>query len=258
MLQTNAFNYRCMCGKIFKTERRFKMHNTMCHIKLFSQSSQEREDEEREINEVPSQLEMYKIIIAQQREIDNLKTMLSNLERTGTTQKKKKTDIISYLNEKYQPEIDAHDWLKQLSFDENHYGILCDTGFADSVIASFQDNMTVQGSQVLPIQGFTQKSGILFKYENKTWSAVTNSDFKQFMEIIFPIILKRHKSWESTYLTDITNEKQQDMLLDRMNRIFCLPPYTDSNRDTRIKSGVYNFIKKKLPVESNITLSYDV
>ena len=118
--------------------------------------------------------------------------------------------------------------------------------------------MTVKGSCVLPIQGFTQKQGILFQYENKSWSAVTISDFKKIMEVLFPIVLKCHKVWEISTITDISNEKQQERMMDRLNRIFCIDVYNVTNRDAKIKTAIYNFIKKKLQIESNITLNYDV
>ena len=258
MLQDQAFKFKCSCGKLFKSEKRFNSHNAMCSLKMFSQNKREREDEEAEISEIPSQLEMYKLIIAQQREIDSLKKMVQNMEKHGTSTAKKKTDIISYLNMKYKPEQDIIDWLKKFDYNNDHYEILCNSSYLDSVIAAFQDNMTVKGGCILPIQGFTQKAGILFKYENKSWSAVTISDFKKIMEIIFPIILRRHKVWEKSAITDITNERQQDQMLDRLNRIFCLESYSVNNRDSKLKTAIYNFIKKKLQIESNITLSYDV
>ncbi len=256
--QDQIFKYKCMCGKLFKSEKRFNSHSALCSLKLFSQTKLERDDEEAEINEIPSQLEMYKLIISQQREIESLKKIVQNLEKNGISTTKKKTDIISYLNSKYKPEQDINDWLKTFNYDDEHYEILCSTSYLDSIIAAFQDNMTHKGSSVLPLQGFTQKQGILFKYENKSWSAVTISDFKKIMEVLFPIVLKRHKVWEKSTITDITNEKQQEQIMDRLNRIFCLDAYNVTNRDAKIKTAIYNFIKKKLQIESNITLSYDV
>ena len=64
MLQDQAFKFKCSCGKLFKSEKRFNSHNAMCSLKMFSQNKREREDEEAEISEIPSQLEMYKLIIA--------------------------------------------------------------------------------------------------------------------------------------------------------------------------------------------------
>ena len=254
----SGFKYRCSCGRLFKTEKRFENHNLICSVKTFSQNKSQREDEEEEMNEVPSQLEMYKLIVAQQREITKLKNIVKSLSKNNASGTKKKTDIISYLNSNHKPDLSIGEWLSEFKYTDDHYEILCTTGYVDSVVAAFQDNMTVKGNSVLPIQAFTQKQGILFKHEDKSWSAVTVSDFKKIMETIFTIILRRHKVWEKSAITDITNEKQQEKMLDRLNRIFCLDTYAVSNRDTKIKGEIYSFIKKKLHVEPNITLSYDI
>lgn len=178
---------------------------------------------------VPSNNELYDIILQLSRKCDNLQIEVNHLKSQFTT--KLKRDISEYLQYDTRQKYTFLDWVKTFTITDEILTIIFETDLTEGIKKCIDDRLQLEGVFSIPIRVFKEKPDWIFVYTNEPiknesdtneheekvkcspveirlgvdskellktprWRMVTKSDFFRIKEYISEKIIIKFYSWE--------------------------------------------------------------
>ena len=232
--QTVASTRRCKhCGKEFKAAARLQNHEEICRARslLGSEGS----------DDAVSGEELLAMVRLQRKEIEWLKKELGFAKRGEV--KQKKVEILSWLDENIKPETTYLEFIERIQGSVANIETVFDHGYLHATALLVGDSYEANNGSANPLYAFSQKEGQLFCYTGERWRLLTPGMWDQVCILLKKIQMSAFEEWKAREITDIYETKQQNLWLDRMQRLQCLPPYGCPSLANKLKKKIFQHIR---------------
>ena len=202
--------YTCKnCKKIYKR------YNYYCKHILLCEGIDNIHITDRNIDiENPSKIQqMLEYLIASNME---LKEQIKDLNREKSKYQNK-IDIISWLNQKYNPDITYIEFINSIVLKQKILLMLEDKNlqelFAEIIDKIFNKNI------LIPIKAFNIKENNIFIFIKNKWIKITNNDIKLFINKISNELLRNLNVWQIENSRQIENDNLSKLYIKFIKNI---------------------------------------
>jgi hypothetical protein len=151
-----------ICNKKFTRLTALRRHRGICE--LLNQSNRCQKADLEEIADLPPINELWSIVKTLVQENIKLKKDMEKIKNWVHT-KKKKINIINWLNENKKPVLTFQKWKLKINIYDSDLNLIFDNGFITGIVYILERNLIL--TEELPIRAFQQKSNCLYIYEDK-------------------------------------------------------------------------------------------
>lgn len=224
------------CTKEYSRKSSLNKHVLLCDF--LDKSKQEKKIEEEEINNLPSYKELVTIVQELALKNNRLEEKLSQMEKWIET-KKKRINVIQWLNQHTVPSITYTTWCQQIKVTSQNLTHLFDNTISDTAIKVIQENL----HDILPIYAFDQKTNVFYIFVDGVWTEMSNINLSNLLIKIQKRLLEEIDIWR------ISNQSQlmiNDKMSDTYNKTIMKLMNINSVQDGtvgKIKTGMYQMIK---------------
>jgi hypothetical protein len=253
------------CGKSYKLKANLNKHVILCEV--IEQTRKKKynniDAETSEVNdELPSQRQMYNIIIQLTLKCNKLEEKVEKMSRF-VDKKIKKINIIEWLNNNKFPEYNFDVLINKISLNQQDISIIFDKNMMEiiSILLSRElfDNEIIKNNNA-PIYATIQKNNYIYMYNknsntniNENWSELSREKLISFMNKFQNKIIKVLSEWKQQNKTQMNSS---DKLCEEYNKSLLKIMSTDFKNDiiyNKIKSLFYN----KLKVDMKTIIEYE-
>lgn len=194
-IQSNTSGYRCKsCDKTYTRKTAFQTHIVLCEFVHLSKRERKLDLEET-VTELPSQLQMFKIIQHLALKYDKLEEKLGFLQE-WIDKKKQKIDVLAWLScNNPCPDITFTELATKLIITQENITLLHDNPFQHVLQVIFNNTFASYHSTKLPIACFTQKTK-MYKFNDGIWSELTSEELISLFNIIQNRLIHELREWK--------------------------------------------------------------
>lgn len=252
-------NYICeYCSKKYTRKRYYQHHILICKLSKKDSKEYTKIIEENTIQKIPSQREMYEIIIDLNSKYERLQSEYHELKQF-VNNKRRQINIIEWLNQNSQLEMSFTDTFLNIELDENDLLKIFELDYVKGIcyiIMSYIENIKdrFQTGDV-PLRGFMQKDNTLYIYDNSdhnnnnynnyNWQIISNEIFNRFIRIIDHQLIQLFREWHiKTEL--VMNEDRFNELYIKNLKYITGGNFRDFEKNTKIQNLIYRSIRQNL------------
>lgn len=260
-------DYICeYCSKRYVRKGPYQHHILIC--KLSKKDSKEYTEnlERTTMQKIPSQKELYKIVIDLNNKYERLEREYHELKRY-VNNKRRQIDIIEWLNQNCLLEMSFSDIFMNIELDKNDILKVFELDYVKGVcdiIVCFMETVKQRfQSGEVPLRAFVQKEGVLYIYDcgasadigdeiddeigddGYKWQVLSSELLSRFVRVIDYQLMRLFREWHT--------ETERGMNEDRFNELYIknLKTITGGNfrdfeRNTKIRNNIYRSIRQNL------------
>jgi len=228
------------CGKSYIKKTNLDKHIIICELLNNSKITLE-EDEDIPI---PSQRKIYQILLELGNKFNKLEEKVDDLSK-WVVKRKKKINVIEWLNTNITPEIKFDILIEKIIIIEDDVKYLFENSFADTLNHIFSRNIYNLSENEYPIFAFIQKSNIFYIYENEEagWMELSREKITKFLNRVHMKLLRVFGEYKKANADKIRDDESFSLLCDKttikmMNVDFRQEPILN-----KIKSNMYSRMK---------------
>jgi hypothetical protein len=242
----NILSKQCCshCGKTYKTRTNLDKHLLLCELIHKRKSSNISYNEE---DVIPSQKIMYELLLELGQKYVRLEEKVDEISKL-VIKKKKKINILEWLNGNITPNIIFDKLSEKISIDEDDIEFLFYNSFLDTLNIIFMKSIYLFEDNENPIFAFSQNNNIFYIFDklsnNNTWCELSREKLIRFLNIIQMKISKKLYEWKKTHSQKI---KEDDNLLEIHDKAVSKLMSIEFKQESllvKIKSIMYNKMKK--------------
>lgn len=177
------------CFREYKREANYKKHVLTCQILHESDIPEERV--------LPSQEDMYNILVSVIRDQTKLRNELQELKKVVHI--KKKISYISWLETYRKPRDTYIKWVNNLSFKLSHFELVTSSSnYMRSISLVLRDiiNVPEQATQI-PLASFDKQLSSLYIFTDEgSWRLCTDNDLRTIIDVVSNSISNLMNEWE--------------------------------------------------------------
>jgi hypothetical protein len=258
MAQSKINFYNCKyCNRTYKLKPNYDKHYLLCDTLNKTRISKTRISISKTTKEnnaddyVPSMRDMFTLILELTAKNSRLEQKVEELSKWAES-KKKKLNVIDWLNEKYTKNIKYTDWLAGINITRNHLEAVFKsdmvTGCYEILQSLLSVNMTedISNEQTTPIKAFDQKENILFIYnDDNKWEILTLPMFAKLMNILSKNIITEFLKWKTENKSKMRQDDFSYTYARNVQKIMG-GNITQEQIHMRVKRELYNYLKMNL------------
>lgn len=183
------------------------------------------------VSDIPNISELYSIVVDLSLKYDKLQAEYNKLSK-WVQQKKRKINVVEWLNEKCDPGISHDEWLDKIALDRKHLNYVFNSDFVEGIIMIFQEFLIVDDCDYNgnngngnTIKAFDHKEGVFFVYDKirvaggsegegdereVKWHIMNIEEFQKTIRCISLKIIAEFKKWQ-----DENMDKMEDDAFSR-------------------------------------------
>lgn len=250
---TTVHNYVCVgCKKTYTRKSSLDKHRILCEFKM--KTAREKTIEEEEQDDVPNHLQLVKIVQELSLKLSKMEEKMAELQK-WTDRKKKKIDIISWLDANVTPTIGFLEWIhSHFTVKASHFERLMDSSLFLTIQEVFEYNLCQENEFVYPIRCFSQKQGIFYIGEktqdnSNKWRQMELADMKLLLKTFQNQMIQELTNWKKENQTKFDNsdtlcEQYQKAIIKLMNI-----SYSQDANFSRIKNNLFHYLKTDLKTQ---------
>ena len=232
------------CGKSYKTQTNLEKHLLLCEL---LQRSQKREPEEDNCLAIPSQKIMYQLLLELGQKYNRLEEKVDEINK-WVVKKKKKIDVIEWLNANIHPQIFFENLTDKIIITEQHIESLFHNSFNETLNEILANAIYVQENEnINPIFAFIQKSNTIYICEkennNVLWTKLSSDKLTKFLQKIQMKISKVFYDWKKTHDKEIREDEKLSTTCNNATIKLMAQDFKTESVLVKIKSMIYNNIK---------------
>jgi hypothetical protein len=185
-MTTVSHKFQCTyCDKCYSKKNSLNTHLILCELK--NKTKDEKKIEEEEVGDLPNYSQLVKIVQELSKKYNKLEESLDKM-KVWVDNKKKKINIISWLNTSYKCELSFDNWVSQIKVTPNHLSYLFENTIINTISLILNHNLPslTNTTNKHPIICFSQKANVF--YINKPNSdTVSNWVLLNLEEIVKPL-----------------------------------------------------------------------
>ena len=238
------------CLKEYSRKILYSRHIILCELN--SKSKREKICEEEEHETIPSQREMYNILLELAKKNAVLEEKLTEMQKWVNV-KKQKFNAVEWLFKNKNPKILFKDFIQRIKVEEEVVQILMEENMFKTITKIFDKNEL--GSS---ITAFSQKANIIYIYDNTatleedvelTWRRMTPTDFHSLLQNIHRKIVMTICEWYNKNKETLTeNEKQMMKYHAGLNKLMSAEFHRETALVGKLRSYLYNQVKMEVDV----------
>lgn len=253
-MSTNALQssskYCCVvCNKNYTKKSSLDKHNILCDFKL--KTKRELQIETEELNDIPNHLQLVKIVQELTLKMIKMEEKMGEMQK-WVDKKKKKLNVITWLNSSVVPTIGFLEWVKStLVVKQEHFENLMENSLFHTVQQVFEHNLCEKSDFIYPIRAFSQKQGIFYICEKKEdgspeWKQLVLTDMVIILKTIQTRMIKELAKWKAENQSKFDdNDKISELFNKAVIKLMNIS-FTQDATMSRIKNGLYNYLKMDL------------
>lgn len=234
-----------VCKKQYTRKSSLDKHKILCDFKLKTQREQQIELEE--LGDMPSNYQLIQIVQELSLKITAMEEKMSEMQKL-LNNKKKKIDVISWLNTNVNPQIGFLEWVNtSIIVTIDHFIHLMKNQMYDTIQKVFEYNLPQNGT-TYPISCFSQKQGMFYiceKNEDGTpeWRQLELSNMTLILKIIQNNMIKVLTTWKTEHKNEIeTNDRVSDAFNKAIIKLMDIS-FSQDSKMSRIKNNLHNYLK---------------
>ena len=159
-----------------------------------------------------------------------------------TESKKRKIDVIEWLNNNYLLKTNYNNWMSSINLDITHLELVFETDLITGIYQILVNYLSDINN--LPIKAFDQKDNVLFIFNN-TWSKIKNEDFIELINIIRKQLNSLLIKWQETNNKKLSNETFAKIYMKNCQKVLGCNLSKEKIMD-KLHKDIYKHIKINL------------
>jgi hypothetical protein len=230
------------CGKSYVKKTNLNNHVIVCELLHKSSKSVNIEEEDS----IPSQRKMYQMILELSKKINGMDEKIDEINK-WVVKKKKKINVIEWLNSNITPEFKFDNLTDKISILEDDIKNLLDNSFNDVLNEIF--SRTIYNSKLeQPISSFIQKSNVFYIYENEDagWIEMSREMLIKFLDKVYMKISRVFSEWKKNNSSKIEDDEKFQLLCDKTSVKLYSVDFKQESTLGKIRTCMYNRMKKDI------------
>jgi hypothetical protein len=243
-----SFLYCHYCAKKYKTRNSLEKHTILCEIIYKSNNrnnSKLRSDDEQE-DELPSQKRLYQMLLELGCKYNRLEEKVNEMNKY-IVKKKKKINVLEWLNMNVKPECVFDNLHEQINVSDEDIKYLFENSFMDMLNILFSKTIYVDDETNKVIFAFVQKSGLFYIYEKmhekNEWIQLSRDKLILFLNRCHKKIFRALIEWKKSNLSKIMEDDKCAMEYDKTNAKLMSVDFKQENTLNKVKTMMYNQMK---------------
>ena len=238
-----SIKYSCKyCIKEFTRKNDHKKHEYVCDIL----NTSKRDDTciEEETTNIPSHLQLYKIILEMGKKINKLEQVQED-NKKWIDKIKNKINILSILNSSIIVDtVIFLDWIKELLVTEDNMHIFMNEGFTNACIKIIMDNLNIiKNKELLPIKCVEYKKNIFYIYSFGMWKKMDKDEFIILLKNIHKKIFKQMCDWKKINIEKFNrNDKMEEIYGKNIIKLMSIVEFNNEVLINNIKGCLHKNI----------------
>jgi len=240
------------CDKKYTRKSSYIKHTILCEV--LHQTKREKQCEQEETTDIPSTRQIYTILQELAMKYQTMEQKMNDMQKWVET-KKRKFNVIHWLNTNIQPTTTIEPWIQSLQATEEHIEILIEHNMVETIGAILKKQLQTNQTNQNPIYCLTQKSNLFYCYAptatnqdetNKTneWRHFTTDEFIIMLKRIHGKLLKALCEWHDKNSNNIKkSDKMQILYNQTMIKLMSANFTHDSQILSKIKTELYQYLK---------------
>jgi len=228
------------CGKSYKKKSNLEKHTNLCELLNKSKKSLVIEDEE----EIPSQRKIYQILLELGNKYNRLEEKVDELNK-WVVKKKKKINVIDWLNTNITPEIKFENLIEKIKIIDDDVKYLFENNFIDTLNHIFSRNIYNLSESEYPIFAFVQKSNIFYIYENEEsgWLELSKENLIKFLNKVHMKLFRVFRQHKIDNADKIQEEESFSLLCDKTSLKMMNVDFRQESILGKIRTNMYTRMK---------------
>jgi len=189
------------CGKGYKSRSGLDKHLVLCEIIHKIKSGKKVGFPDDDETEIPSPKIMYQMILQLAEKYHKLEEKTTEMNK-WVVKKKKKMDVVAWLNESVKPDYEFVGVADHLIIDDADVEFMLDNSLHETIYRVLF-RVLVEGDVVVPVFAFNQKHGILYMYEKEQWTELPADRLTRLLNICQRKISKGMLDWKKKHKDEI-------------------------------------------------------
>lgn len=238
------------CDKTYTRASSLEKHTITCQY--LNKSKKDKKIEEEETANLPTYKELVAIVQEFALKCAKMEEKMALMEKWVET-KKKKINVVQWLNANVVPEINYSTWVKQLKITQQHIKYLFDNSIIDTVSFVFEENIKLSTSATsiampnpnnpIPIYSFNQKSNNFYIFDLGEWRELVFTDLAYLFKQLQNKLLLEMNQWRTENLEQINrSDKISELYNKNMIKLMNISFVQDATF-SKMKTNMYNSLK---------------
>ena len=241
-------NHKCSyCAKKYTRISSYERHFILCKIQ--HQTVRENKCDLEESTDLPTYKELYNIVQELAVKYNALEDKMCDIHK-WVVKKKKKLNVLNWLNTSLTPETMYDAWTKEFVVTEPHIEVLLKDNMLITFMTVLQHNINMMTKErpLIPLICFSEKANQFYTYnEANTWSLMEPDMFSKFLKIIYRKIFNGLCDWHSKNSSKIANDDKLGELYSKtLIKLMDMKMDAASLVVGKIKVALYTFMKTEL------------
>ena len=238
--RTVQYKHSCIyCGKGYKTCTNLEKHLLLCEMIHKRSSSNISLYEEP----IPSQKKMYQLLVELAQKYNRLEEKVNEINKC-VIKKKKKIDILEWLNSNVHPTTSFENLSEKISISDYHIEFLCNNSFNDTLNEVLENSVYNTTDFENPIFAFSQNTNMIYIYEKDTrWTKITNEKLARFLNKIQMKISKAFYEWKKIHSKEIKENDSLEQICNKTTGKLMAPDFKSETVLGKIRNMIYNKMK---------------
>jgi uncharacterized protein YlbG (UPF0298 family) len=238
-------NYKCRtCEKNYIRKSSLERHEILCDF--LTKTKREKDVLFEEDKDIPTYLELVGIVKEISINYLNIKQKMENMEK-WIDKKKKKINVIDWLNANRKPEIMFQKWIEEIPINESDIEYLMNNNIFQTIHKIWDKIEHLR----IPLACFCQKSNLFYIYVNDNnngivWRKMQNEDFIKLLQKIQHKFINILGQWYNNNLYEIKSNDGMSITYNKMIIQIMNISLTPDNNYSKIHSNLYNYLKMDL------------
>lgn len=228
------------CGKSYKKKSNLEKHTNLCELLNKSKKSLVIEDEE----EIPSHRKIYQILLELGNKYNRLEEKVDELNK-WVVKKKKKINVIDWLNTNITPEIKFENLIEKIKIIDDDIKYLFENNFIDTLNHIFSRNIYNLSESEYPIFAFVQKTNIFYIYENEEsgWLELSKENLIKFLNKVHMKLFRVFRQHKIDNADKIQEEESFSLLCDKTSLKMMNVDFRQESILGKIRTNMYTRMK---------------
>jgi len=210
------------CGKSYKKRTNMERHAVVCELlqlskKKKSATKEEDEENDTELLAPPSQQRMFQMLIELGKKYNKLEEKVEEINK-WVVKKKKKINVLDWLNANIKPNIFFDDILNKIIITNDDINFLLEKSFYDVLNEIFTRTIYNSNpeSEDNTIFAFVQKVNMFYIYDSdNTWIELTRERLIKFLNKVHMKVFTAFYEWKKTRTSQIRGDPQLEAACDK-------------------------------------------
>lgn len=245
--------FRCeTCEKQYTRKSSFDKHRILCDYLI--KSKREKQIINEESADLPSYSQLIGIVQELSLKYSQLENQMLDMKK-WVEKKKKKINVITWLNNNIHPSKIWDDWLTAILITESHFEFLLNNSITDTIHQIMEENIstnTYQYQEIIPVKCFSQKSNLFYICKDITssghsiWQPMTFEDFIKILKHIQNRLLITLTNWKIKNKDQINNNDSMSILYNKTIIKLMNISFSKDSTSGKIRANLYNYLKSDL------------